>query len=329
MSQSLRWGIVGTSFISGVMADAIRLEGRSEITAVAGRNEERLIEFANQHQIAGRYTDYEALIRSDEVDIVYIALPNHLHTDYVIMAANAGKAIVCEKSLSVDVVSAKAALAAVEQAQVFFAEGLMYLNHPLVAELLNQLDSGVIGELKSVQASYSAAISQFTNPGSKGALFNLGCYPLSLLHRVLSHLNVTTKALPELTGFGRIGEDGNVVESNVALQFDCGVVAQLHTAEDYGLKHQFELLGSKGYLRCDSNPWLPAANNRFVVAEYEQPERVVEVDAQGDAFLYQVRHVIDALEGGEIELCYPAANRDDSMAIMKMLCHWHERVETE
>lgn len=325
MKDKLNWGILGTSFISGVMVEAIRADGRSQVAAVAGRNQQRLSDFANQYQIDATFTDFDVLIADPSIDIIYIALPNHLHCDYVIKAANAGKAILCEKSLSVDMESTQEALQVVADAEVFFAEGLMYLNHPLVAELLAQLDSGAIGELRSVHASYSAAISQFTNPGSKGALFNLGCYPLSLLYRVLQHQGRTPLESAVMSGFGRVGQDGNIVESSISLQLG-EIAVQLHTAEDYGLKHQFELLGSKGYLRCDSNPWLPTESNRLVVAEFEQPEQTIEVKADGDAFLYQVRHVLDAIAAGKSELARPAANVEDSKQIMALLCQWHDAV---
>ncbi|MBW3138875.1 Gfo/Idh/MocA family oxidoreductase [Ferrimonas balearica] len=326
MSTPPRWGLLGTSFITGVMVDAIRQEGRSEAVAVAGRDITRLNDFASQYQIATTYTDFDALIADPNVDIVYIGLPNHVHTEYVIKAARAGKAVLCEKSLSVDLATTAEALAAVEAHGVFFAEGLMYLNHPLTSALLGQLESGAIGQLQSVQASYCAAISQFTNAGSQGALFNLGCYPVSLLHRVMQHQGLTESGAPQMAGFGRVGEDGNIVEANVALRFDNGLHVQLHTAEDYGLKHQFELLGSKGYLRCASNPWLPGTSNQLVVAEYEQPERIIEVPADGDAFLYQVRHIIDAIQAGEKQLPYPVAGWQDSAAIMALLCQWHDTV---
>ncbi|WP_028115007.1 hypothetical protein [Ferrimonas kyonanensis] len=102
------------------------------------------------------------------------------------------------------------------------------------------------------------------------------------------------------------------------------VQVQLHTAEDYGLRHQFELLGSKGYLRCDSNPWLPGNNSRLVIAEYEQPERVIDVSADGDGFLYLVRNVIDAIEQGQLQLNHPAANLKDSAQITVLLSQWYE-----
>jgi predicted dehydrogenase len=77
----MKWGIVGTSFISGVMAEAIKADEQSELYAVAGRSETNLKAFSEQYSIKKTFLDYDLLLNDDEVDIIYIALPNHLHHD--------------------------------------------------------------------------------------------------------------------------------------------------------------------------------------------------------------------------------------------------------
>lgn len=94
----MKWGILGTSFISGVMADAIKGDAQSELYAVAGRTEKTLNEFAEQYQPTRTFNSYEALIEDESVDIIYIALPNQVHHEYVIKAAQKAKRS-CVKSL--------------------------------------------------------------------------------------------------------------------------------------------------------------------------------------------------------------------------------------
>ncbi|MGF1735166.1 Gfo/Idh/MocA family protein [Photobacterium satsumensis] len=322
-----QWGILGTSFISGVMAEAIRQEGQSCIYAVAGRSPEPREALAAQYDIPMQYDSYDALIADPKVDIIYIALPNHLHHEYVIKAAQAGKAILCEKSLSVDMEKTEAALAAVDQHGVFFAEGLMYLNHPFTAKILDVIKAGKIGELRSLQGQYTAAISQFVNPDSKGALYNLGCYPVSLLHLIMQQCS--SKECAEsytLSAMGRRGHDGNICETQANFRFANGVMAQLHTAEDYGLHAEFTVLGSTGSLQVMTNPWLPDTQNKLIITQYEQQPEVVEVTADGDGFLYQVRAVLSALESRDAELNRPAARPEDSRQIMKLLTDWENAV---
>ncbi|WP_026973355.1 Gfo/Idh/MocA family protein [Aliagarivorans marinus] len=325
MSHTLRWGILGTSFISGVMAEAIQLDGSSELYAIAGRSPEPRQAMAKQYGIPVQHDDYQALIDDPQVDIVYIALPNHVHHDYVVKAAQAGKAILCEKSLSVDMPKTELALAAVEQHQVFFAEGLMYLNHPLIATLCELVNSGEIGTLRAISAQYTAAISQFVNPGSKGALFNLGCYPASLVHLLLQQSGNLSDY--QLQATGRRGADGNICDSAATIQFANGITAQLHTAEDYGLHASFSVLGDKGSIELLNNPWLPSKENRLRVRHYEQPAREICVDAEGDGFLYQVRAILAALRAGNKQLARPAAGWEDSRQIMQLLSDWHSAAE--
>lgn len=319
----MKWGILGTSFISGVMAEAIKGDGKSELYAVAGRSEANLVSFAEQYSVEKAYLDYDTLLSDEQVDIVYIALPNHLHHDFIIKAAQKGKAILCEKSLSVDMEKTQLALKAVEQHQVFFAEGLMYLHHPLISELVSVLKSGEIGELRSVHTSYIASIAQFVNPDSKGALYNLGCYPISLLYLVAkTMLGEQAFENRSLKAIGRRGEDGNICESSLLMSFGQQTTVSVHTAEDHGLKHQFTILGSKGAITMQTNPWLPDVENHFSVEIYETSNRDISVSAEGDAFFYQVRQIRQAVEAGQKELQGPCAGWQDSYNIMQLLTDW-------
>ncbi|MGF1755845.1 Gfo/Idh/MocA family oxidoreductase [Vibrio makurazakiensis] len=319
----MKWGILGTSFISGVMADAINEDKHSELYAVAGRTEKTLNDFAQQYQPTTIYNDYDALISDDAIDIIYIALPNHVHHEYVIKAALQGKAILCEKSLSIDMKKTEQALAAVKEADVFFAEGLMYLHHPLMEKLHEEIATGEIGEIRFIQGSYVAAIDQFVNPDSKGALYNLGCYPMSLIHSVIKH-QLGERAFDQVSfsAIGRRGQDGNICESSALMRFNDTITAQIHTAETYGLKHGFTILGSKGCITLDTNPWLATQENSFTVEVYETSTREVKVAAKGDGFYYQVRNIRNALATGKKQLASPMASHQDSKEIMKLLTDW-------
>ncbi|WP_409438942.1 Gfo/Idh/MocA family protein [Psychromonas sp. GE-S-Ul-11] len=324
MKKTFNWGILGTSFISGEMADAIVKEGNTHLHSVAGRSVKTLTEFANKYDIKNRYTDFDALINDADVDIIYIALPNHIHHDYVIKAANAGKAVLCEKSLSVDMQKTQAALAAVKENDTFFVEGLMYLTHPFINTLAQTVKSGAIGEIKSITGQYCAAIEQFVNPMSKGALYNLGCYPASLMHLLIKQeFGHEVSDNYQISASGIRGNDGNICESAATIQYINGVTCQLHTAENYGLHFSFTVLGSKGTLVLTSNPWLPdVSGNSFAITKYEQKTESISVEADGNGFLYQVKLIREALLQGHKRLQRPAATPEDSAHIMKLLTDW-------
>lgn len=98
----LRWGLLGTSFISGTMADAIAKSPGSTVVAVAGRDRSRLDGFADRYAIPKSYSRFEELCADQDVDVVYVGLPNHIHHEYSLIAASHGKHVLCEKSLSID-----------------------------------------------------------------------------------------------------------------------------------------------------------------------------------------------------------------------------------
>ncbi|MCZ2723731.1 Gfo/Idh/MocA family oxidoreductase [Marinomonas sp. 15G1-11] len=331
MNKILNWGIIGTSFISDVMADAIIQEGQTCLYAVAGRSVEPLAEFAKKYHIDHVYQDYDALINNSNVDIIYIALPNHLHHEFIIKAANAGKAILCEKSLSIDMKKTEQALTAVADNKVFFVEGLMYLSHPFINTIRQHIHHNVIGNIRSIHAQYCAPIAEFVNPQSKGALFNLGCYPVSLIQLLLQESfgnHIFNDFHVSATGVR--GTDGNICESSAQFRFvnldtQQPIIAQVYTAETYGLHASFTILGETGRIELLSNPWLPEGNhNTLRVTQYEQEGKNLDVTADGNGFLYQVRQVRDALEQGHTSLQRPSATPSDSHQVMKMLTAWYD-----
>ncbi|MEX0565447.1 Gfo/Idh/MocA family protein [Raoultella terrigena] len=324
----INWGILGTSFISGVMAEAIARAPGHRLYAAAGRSAAGLASFGEKYAPQRLFNDYARLITDPEVDVVYIALPNHIHHDFVMQAARAGKAILCEKSLSVDMPRTEAALAAVEEHRVFFMEGLMYLHHPLIVALIDILNGGELGEVRSLTARYGASIAHLVNPDSRGAIYNLGCYPASLAHLVMQHRLGDAVGDYRLAAMGRRGADGNLAEATAILSWADGAVASLHCTEDYGMFWDFSIQGSVGSLRIESNPWLPeAGGNRIVVTPYEGETRYIDIAAAGDAFDYQVLAVGSALAQGAREVARPAARAEDSLAIMRMLTTWEQGAE--
>ena len=320
--KTFKWGILGTSFISEVMANAITQNNDGSIVAVAGRSQAPLRQLAEKHCVPHVYLDYQSVIDNPEVDIVYIALPNHLHVEWVIKAANAGKAVLCEKSLSIDVASANRAIGVVRESNVFFAEGLMYLHHPLIAKLHEVIKQSTLGKLKSIQGSYCAAISAFTNPAGKGVLFNLGCYPMSLAISALSAAGVDTSNIELLNAIGRKGDDDNIVETTGVFSSAQGHNITLHCAEDYGLRASFALLFEQGFIEFETNPWLPTHNNVINVSVYEQTPQRIEVGALGDGFDYQVEHVHQALNTSSYEFAAPLPTYEHSLSVMKQLEDW-------
>jgi dihydrodiol dehydrogenase / D-xylose 1-dehydrogenase (NADP) len=212
---------------------------------------------------------------------------------------------------------------------VFFVEGLMYLAHPLIARFVEILKDGRLGSVKSIHANYAADIWQVVNPAGRGTLFNLGCYPVSLLQ-----LTVQTVAGEDAfahrtqTGTGILSaHDGNVAEAALAVRFGCGILATVQTAETFGMFPDFTVVGDKGSLRFLDNPWLPEAGaSRLLFSGFDGTCEDIVVESDGDAFLHQVRMVERSLAEGRKAAARPSPRPSDSIEIMDMLTAWEAEI---
>lgn len=320
----LRWGILGTGFISHAMLKAIGESEGSKVTTLCGRNEKALAELATQYGVPSAVTDQAALLQSPDVDVVYIALPNHLHRPATEAAMAARKPVLCEKSLTTTMADAKALVTSVRTAETFFAEGLMYLSHPLMAQLVNVLRDPSVGELRSVSGFYAADIWQVVNPAGGGTLYNLGCYPASLLQLVVQTMcGDAAFGARQMSAHGNLGKDSTLQDASVSVRFDNGVLANLHSTDGHGMAHEFVIVTTKGTLRFATNPWLPEPGaNRMIWQPYNGPARDISVSSDYDAFYHQTRMVEQAIRTHAKEAPRPAPRLSDSLEIMQFLTDW-------
>jgi dihydrodiol dehydrogenase / D-xylose 1-dehydrogenase (NADP) len=325
----LNWGILGTSFISEVFAKAITASNDSRITSVFGRDPSRLEAFAVKHSIARQYSDIDSLLQDAEIDVVYIGLPTHLHADATIKAARAGKAILSEKALATTTADGHAMIKAVQEAGVFFLEGLMYLNHPLMEKLSDILRSGVLGPVRAVSGSYAANLASRANPLGMGTIYNLGCYPVSLLHLVvqISSGSDVFRAR-KLQALGNLSPDNSHVrDAALVVRFEDGIVATLQSTDSFGNDFAFTVQGTKGSLKFRTNPWLPPAGRSVMELKIFGGEtQEIVVESPLDAFGWQVKTVEKCLAGGAKEASRPAARMQDSLEILELLTEWEKGI---
>lgn len=182
MSKKIRWGVLSTASIGVRKVLPAMQQGQfSEVVAIASRDLERARETAAQLGIARAYGSYEELIADPGVDAIYNPLPNQLHVPWTIKAAEAGKHVLCEKPISLTVAEAESLLAIRERTKVKIGEAFMIRSHPQWLRTKALIDSGRIGPLRSVMASFSYFNVDPKNIRNRvesggGALYDIGCY---------------------------------------------------------------------------------------------------------------------------------------------------------
>lgn len=322
--MTLNWAIIGTGFISHKVIDGITRSDGSQVRVIAGRKPEILAQFQAQHGIPETATDFDVVLSDPNVDAVYIGLPNHVHHMLTIAAAKAGKAVLSEKSLTTTLAEADALLDGVRSNGTFFVEGFMYLAHPFLRRFQEILQDGRLGALRSVSGYYAADIWKFVNPLGMGTLYNLGCYPASLLHLTVQTLcGEGAFANRQLQGFGGLNGDNTVCDAACAVKFDNGVLATLQSTDSYGTANAFSLRGTNGELRFVTNPWQPVAGRAHLQwCPYDAPVEDIYVEDAFDAFYHQIKMVEHHVAAGDTQAARPSPRHHDSYEIMAFLTEW-------
>ncbi len=183
---NLRWGILSTADIGRrKVIPGILKADRCEVVAIGSRDAAQARRVADELGIPAAHGSYEALLADPNVDIVYIPLPNHLHAEWTIAAARAGKHVLCEKPLAMTAAEAERMLDVCAEEGVRLMEAFMYRLHPSWEEVRRLVESGRIGRLLAVQSWFSYANDDPANIRNQldvggGALYDIGCYTINL-----------------------------------------------------------------------------------------------------------------------------------------------------
>jgi predicted dehydrogenase len=185
-ATEVRWGVLSTAKIAREkVIPGIEAAEHCEVVAIASRDAERAKSVAEQLSIPHAHASYEALLADDDIDVVYIPLPNHLHAEWTIAAAQAGKHVLCEKPLALSAADAQQMVDVCATEGVKLMEAFMYRLHPSWVAVQELVASGRIGQLSAVQSWFS-----FFNDDARnirnirefggGALLDIGCYLVNL-----------------------------------------------------------------------------------------------------------------------------------------------------
>ena len=186
--EKVRFGVVGTNFITDWVIAGARQDPCFELTAVCSRTGERAEEFAAKHGIPYKFTSLEEMASSPHVDAVYIASPNYKHAEQSILCMSHGKHVLCEKPLASNAREARQMIAASEQYNVTLMEAMKMTLNPNFRMLMSRVER--VGRVRRYFASYCQYSSRYDrlkagelpnafNPAcSNGALMDIGVYTI-------------------------------------------------------------------------------------------------------------------------------------------------------
>jgi len=183
-SGKVKWGILSVASIAKRKVIPAMQQGEySEVTGIASRELGKAQEAAAKFGIPKAYGSYDEMLADPEIEAIYNPLPNELHVPWSIKAMEAGKHVLCEKPIGLNVAEVKRLLAARDRTSMKCGEAFMIRSHPQWLRAREVVRSGKIGELRAVMARFSyfdrAADSIHNNPNGGGGLLDIGCYPIN------------------------------------------------------------------------------------------------------------------------------------------------------
>lgn len=257
MSERVRVGLVGSQFVSTIHARSFQACDRAELVAVASPTAGNAEKFAAEHGIPNHFADYRAMLEMNDLDVVCIGAPNHVHCQITVDAAAAGKHVICEKPLCLNMAEADRMIDACRDAGVklMYAEELCFA--PKYVRLKQLLDSGALGQPTLIKQSekhdgpHSAHFWDVERSGG-GAALDLGCHAIAFFRWMLSNKPATSayaQMATQVHGDKTRGDDNAIL----ILEFEGGCVAMAEESWTKlgGMDDRSEVYGTEGVAYAD------------------------------------------------------------------------------
>jgi len=246
----MRWGVLGAARIATVkVIPGMQRSEECEITAIASRSADKADEAARALNIPKAYGSYEEMLADPDIDAVYNPLPNHLHVPWSIRAAEAGKHVLCEKPLGMNLAEVRQLIEARDRTGVTIGEAFMVQVHPQWVRTTELVRCGRIGALRFAMVSYGYFNTRPENIRNVreyggGGLMDIGCYPIKVSRMVFGEeplrVSATMRRDPAM------GVD--IVTAAILdypsgpCHFSCGMQVVPHqTVQFFGTKGRIEL----------------------------------------------------------------------------------------
>jgi predicted dehydrogenase len=320
MNSKIRWGVLGWARIARQeVIPAILRSHNGVLHALASRDGAGLAECRAQFNPPHLHRSYEDLIRDPEVDAIYNPLPNALHREWTIKAAEQGKHVLCEKPVALDATECREMIAACRAHGVVFMEAFMYRYSARIRAVRDVLRGGALGEVKFIQSQFRFLLNR---PGDVrrnaglggGSLYDVGSYPVNFTGMVMDEISGQppgTGPRPESVVVQSVMENGVDEIFSALLRYPGGVVAALHSGFNAQFRIGAEIVGTKGALEIPVPFMGPAGNITLVTGDRRQEIAVPESD--------RYRLQVEDFAGAILEKRPPLLTTEETLRNMELL----------
>lgn len=307
----VRWGILATGHIAENFASDLALVEGNELAAVGSRRIEAATDFAERHGAARSYGSYEELVADPNVDVIYVATPHSRHQQDVMLCFEAGKSVLCEKALTMNVADAETLVDEARARGLFFAEAMWMRTNPNIRRARQLVADGALGTLGQVRAELGFAASRDTarlwDPAlGASALLDVGIYPLTFAHLFLG-------GPTSIVAAGVLTDRGIDINAGATLTYASGAVANIAWNHVARTDNRASIAGDTGLIE------LPAGfhqSTSFTYAHGDSLETISE-PVTGRGYAHEIIEVAECLRAGKTESALLPL--DETVAIMKQM----------
>jgi predicted dehydrogenase len=313
--KHLRWGLIGAGNIAVKFARGLNSTEEATALAIGSRSLDKARKFAEAHKVERACGSYDEVLADSEVDAVYIALPNHLHAEWSIKSAQAGKHVLCEKPVTMNAAELEQVLAVVREQGVFFMEAFMYRCHPQWEKVREIIAAGSIGDVRVLHSAFAFDMganfenTRMSNPMGGGGLLDVGSYCVSFARMIAG------EEPEEVRAVAHIGERSRVDEWMTGLlKFPSGLTAYFTSGIRCEVPPAADIYGSEGSIRITA-PWQPTEENAFVIVNAGGKTEEFQIKSGRDLYENEALHVAEHLDDRQA----PAMNWEDSLGQVRTI----------
>lgn len=252
----VNWGVMGTASIAdwGVIP-GMKLAENCNLYAIAGRSEEKVKAYKDKFGFEKGYIGYDKLLEDENIRIIYVPLTNDLHKEWVIKALKAGKNVLCEKPMALNAEDAREMMQVAKDNGVILMEAFAYLHGDYMKSLVNDVKSGVIGDVVYIDTAFltQGYKTDFRLKKSLGGgmIYDLGCYCTSMILSLVDSEIEYAKAVAEKNEDGVDSFVGSIVkfENGARASFNVGMILGTDSNARYD---RLFIHGTKGDIRSEA-----------------------------------------------------------------------------
>ena len=340
MQNNINWGIIGLGNVALGFADAFKESNNSKLKGISSNNSNKIKMFQEKFNISQSYCfeNYEDLLECKDIDIVYIALPNSLHKEWIIKSIKSKKKVLVEKPAFMSLSEIDEVEKELKDCNVFFAEGFMYRYSPQIMRVIELLKNGSIGKPKSMVSNFGVNLltkknifgfkkKKKINKDSRlfnkdlggGAILDLGCYPVSfsfLIATIVSDINYDNiQILDKNIDIGSTGVD---IDARANLLFDNGFRSLVNTSFSKDLGSETIIKGADGIIKIQDS-W---RSEPSIINLEGKIKEEIKVKCDNNIFSYEINAISKSILDGRLSPSFPGVGIKESMGLIKILHKW-------